>query len=765
MKKLTIFLSLFLGCFWLFGSLDYPEIYRGKRPELLSKFFTSAQLDNSLLKVPKEKELNTFRFDQSAQLNPLWLRIYTGEARDLPDSIQQTDDGGYIVIGTTSTFTQVMRNIFLLKLSPIGGIEWQQSYTGGEWTYARGCQQTSDGGYTITGRVGGVVGSGLSEVFVLKLSPNGDIEWGGAYGGIYGEAGCSIQQTSDGGYIVAGVSTSFAGYTPEGDFDWNVWLLKLSPSGDIEWQRAYGGNDFESDWCWKRQQPTVQQTSDGGYVLATDTESFGAGDADIWVLKLFSNGDIEWQRTYGGESWETLGRGTTIHETEDRGYIIAGNTWSFGSEFSDVWVLKLSSSGDIEWQRTYGGESGGEIPQCIQLTSDGGYIIVGGTTSFGVGDVDFFLLKLSPSGDIEWQRTVGRNGFDDARDVQQTSDEGYVVAGVTSPGTGAWNEYFNFLIVKISSNGEIGADAEFAGISDFTVADTYVLPSDTSIIPADTDGSTFNINFVPEFSGFSSELLSWNLNQPPDNVSFKREVNRSLFRGEAWNTISWEQDPYNSQFVIAEHRVYRKHAEDDEEYQLIGSASGTALEYVDGYLDLADDFVYVVTSVDSDGNESPKSGPVSASNSINKIESSNTTVSGTSTSSSNKRVTRAAKDISPRKDKKIISEPIIVRSKQFSQDRNQTQNLVQPPLNVLLTRGEASQTIHWKHREQNVAEYRIYRKYAGEDDESYRLIGSVPGNVQAYAVYASATDEKLIFAVTAVDVNSNESEKSNPIRN
>ncbi len=755
LKKLTIFLILFLGCLWLYGSLDYPKTYNRKRPELLSKFFTSPQLSDQWLKVPKEKELRTFRFDQPAQPNPLWVRIYTVDSPWVRGYIQQTDDGVYIALSDGKTY--------LLKLSPSGDIDWQQGYRAEGSTGLYGFQQTSDGGYIIIGRISSDV---LSEIFVLKLSSNGDIEWQRAYGGVWGESGESIQQTSDGGYIVAGITTTWGGVAPDGSFDWNVWLLKLSPIGDIEWQRLYGGDDHESDWLWHRHQPTVQQTSDGGYILAADTKSFGAGIADIWILKLFSNGDIEWQKTYGGEDWETLGRSTTIHQIQDGGYIIAGNTWTYGSGLSDIWILKLSSSGGIEWQRAYGG-SGSEVPSCIRLTSDGGYIIVGGTTSFGAGTFDFLVLKLSSSGDIEWQRTVGREGFDAAWDVQQTSDGGYVVAGVTSPGSGAWDDdLIDLLIVKVSSNGEIGIDSEFVGSSSFTAADTYVLPSDTSIIPTDTDGNTFDFNFVTESSSFSSELLSWNLNQPPENVSLTREVNRSLFRGEAWNTISWEQDPYNSQFVIADYRVYRKDAEDDEEYQLTGNVSGSAFEYVDGYLDLADDFVYVVTSVDSDGNESPKSRPISAIESTSSIESSNTAVSGTSTSSSdNKKVKVTRKDTKVPSQPKTISKDILVSSTLRYNNPDKSQTLIQPPANVSFIRGEASQTIHWKHREQNVAEYRIYRKYAGEDDESYMLIGSVPGNVQAYAVYASSANEKLIFTVTAVDVNSNESEKSNPTRN
>ena len=209
-------------------------------------------------------------------------------------------------------------------------------------------------------------------------------QWAKTYGGSKEEYANSIQQTSDGGYIVAGYTKSFgAGET-------DIWVLKLSSNGAIEWHHTSGGINTDKSY-------SIQQTSDGGYIVAGRTASFGAGHYDIWVLKLSSNGAIEWQRTYGGRSSDVA---YSIQQTSDGGYIVAGYTDSFYAGGEAIWVLKLSSDGDIEWQRTYG-DGSFDIAYSIQQTSDGGYIVAGRTTSFGAGSYDIWVLKLSSNGDID----------------------------------------------------------------------------------------------------------------------------------------------------------------------------------------------------------------------------------------------------------------------------------------------------------------------------------------------------------------------------
>jgi hypothetical protein len=286
-------------------------------------------------------------------------------------------------------------------------------------------------------------------------------QWIATYGGEYEEQVHSIQQTSDGGYIVAGRTDSFG----EGQTD--MWVLKLDASGNVSWQKTYGGtsSDFAS---------TIQQTSDGGYIVAGNTYSYSDKEGDIWVLKLDASGNVSWQKTYGGTSSDFA---RTIQQTSDGGYIVAGETWSFGAGSCDAWVLKLDSAGAITWQKTYGG-AGVDQPSSIQQTSDGGYIVAGWTDSFG--DIFFdniWILKLDESGNVSWQKTYRQSGSESERadSIQQTSDGGYIVSGYAI--------YGDAKILKLDSNGDV-QNCSAAGISTPIVWDTYVFPADSSVVPS-----------------------------------------------------------------------------------------------------------------------------------------------------------------------------------------------------------------------------------------------------------------------------------------
>jgi uncharacterized delta-60 repeat protein len=295
-------------------------------------------------------------------------------------SIQQTSDGGYIVGGRDS----LSNYSWILKLSSSGDIEWQKSYDSA-FREVHSIQQASDGGYTIAlGEISYYSSDYHVDSYVVKLSSDGTIEWQKSYGGDSADRSLSMQPASDGGYIVAGGTYSF------GAGNGDVWVLKLASDGSVEWQKSYGGDLREEAY-------SIQQTTDGGYIVAGEAQSFGSGDRDIWVLKLASDGSVEWQKTYGGDSREGA---YSIQQASDGGYIVAGNTESFGVENTDIWVLKLASDGSVEWQKTYGGREEEEASS-IRQTTDGGYIVAGSTDTYGAGWHDILILKLSPNGDID----------------------------------------------------------------------------------------------------------------------------------------------------------------------------------------------------------------------------------------------------------------------------------------------------------------------------------------------------------------------------
>ncbi len=250
-----------------------------------------------------------------------WQKTYN---QGWAHSIQQTSEGGYVATGMN------MGKPWIVKLDANGNIQWQRKYSGILGDLSQSIQQTSEGGYIVAGMMKG-------EAWVLKLNSAGETQWQKTYGTSCVDANFSIQQTREGGYILASVSLTFgAGLT-------DIWIMKLDPNGSIQWQKTYGGSGLELAH-------SVQQTQDGGYVVAGWTDSFGSGDKDAWILKLDANGEIEWQKTYGSSGFDWA---HSVQQTQDGGYMVAGWTDSFGAGNMDMWVLKLDSNGNITWQKYF----------------------------------------------------------------------------------------------------------------------------------------------------------------------------------------------------------------------------------------------------------------------------------------------------------------------------------------------------------------------------------------------------------------------------
>jgi len=278
-----------------------------------------------------------------------------------------------------------------------------------------------------------------------------------------------MAQTSDGGYIVTGaILLIFGEYALKRDF----WIAKLFPNGDVEWQKSYGIGDVPDPYI-ENAAYSVQQTSDGGYIVTGKTESLSN---DFWVLKLSSDGSVEWQKSYGGSNND---RAYSVQQTSDDGYIVAGYTESFGAGSTDFWVLKLSSDGSVEWQKTYGG-SNNDRAVSVQQTSDGGYIVVGLSKIQGQWEADIWILKLFPNGDVDWQRTYEHSYIMEHHLIQQTSDGGYIFAADTiSFGAGGQD----ILVMKLLPDGDIYPSCGLIEELDVIVTETNILPLDTNALP------------------------------------------------------------------------------------------------------------------------------------------------------------------------------------------------------------------------------------------------------------------------------------------
>ncbi len=387
-----------------------------------------------------------------------FAKTYGGAYYDGAYSVQQTSDGGYIVAGYTLSFGAGSADLFLIKTDANGNVIWAKTYGGTSDDRAYSVQQTSDGGYIVAGYTLSF-GAGGYDIFLIKTDANGNVQWAKTYGGTDWDGAYSVQQTSDRGYIVAGFTHSFGA----GGSD--IFLIKTDASGNVIWAKTYGGTNY--DWAY-----SVQQTSDGGYIVAGYTYSFGAGSADLFLIKTDANGNVIWAKTYGGTNYDWA---YSVQQTSDGGYIVAGGTDSFIAGDDDIFLIKTDANGNIIWSKTYGGASN-DSASSVQQTSDGGYIVVGYTNSFGVGLDDIFLIKTDANGNIQWTKTYGGTNYDWAYSVQQTSDGGYIVAGGTASFGAGGADLF---LIKTEANGDIGSCSIIQNVSP-----TVTTPSLTVTTPS-----------------------------------------------------------------------------------------------------------------------------------------------------------------------------------------------------------------------------------------------------------------------------------------
>lgn len=385
-----------------------------------------------------------------------WQKALGGSGGDVAYSIQQTGDGGYIVAGYTGssngdvTLNHGDYDYWIVKLNATGTIQWQKSFGGSFFNFARSIQQTTDGGYIVAGSTnsidGDVIGNhGGYDGWILKLDATGTIQWQKTLGGLFEDGALNVRQTTDGGYIVAGYSGSTDGDVTVNYGGLDYWIVKLNATGTIQWQKTLGGSGRDVAY-------SIEQTTDGGYIVAGSSNSYdgdvsgGFGSYDYWAVKLDATGMIQWEKSFGGS---LIDEAYSIRQTADGGYIVAGNSNS--TDFfignhggDDYWVVKLSEAGVIQWQKTLGG-SGYDHARSIQQTMDGGYIVAGVTYSTD-GDVtgnhgtyDYWIVKLNATGTIQWQKALGGSNDDDAFSIQQTADGGYIVAGISNSSDGGIN--------------------------------------------------------------------------------------------------------------------------------------------------------------------------------------------------------------------------------------------------------------------------------------------------------------------------------------
>ncbi len=390
-----------------------------------------------------------------------WTKTFGGAGVDELRVVKQTSDGGYIlggpsysdISGDKSENSKGGDDYWVVKLDPNGNKIWDKTFGGNDGDILIDIQLTADngyilGGYSLSNSSGDKSenSKGISDYWVVKLDANGNKIWDRTFGGAGSDLLFSLQQTTDGGYILGGFSTSdISGDKSEnskGEQDY--WVIKTDANGNKIWDKTFGGADVD----FLR---SLQQTSDGGYILGGDSKSNISGDKsenshgsfDMWIVKLDANGNKTWDNTIGGAGNDGLDN-HTMQQTSDGGYIIGGYSSSDISGdktenhkgFSDYWVVKLNATGAKIWDKTIGG-SLEENLYSLQQTSEGGYILGGYSNSNISGDKtetsrgghDYWVVKLDGTGNISWDKTIGGADVDILYSLQQTADGGYILGG------------------------------------------------------------------------------------------------------------------------------------------------------------------------------------------------------------------------------------------------------------------------------------------------------------------------------------------------
>jgi len=367
-----------------------------------------------------------------------WKKTFGGSRDDIGATVLQTTDGGYIITGHTSSYGAGGMDIWMIKTDATGNEIWSRTFGGVGDEFVTSVQQTSDDGYIMVG-ITSSYGAGGRDLWMIKTDAKGNKQWDKAFGGSWDDGGISVRQTRDGGYIATGATGSYGPSV--------VWLIKTDARGNKQWDKTL---DFEGEVVGQMSTgSSVLQTSDGGYIVAGDSSK-----ESVLLIKTDAQGNKLWDRIFGGLATDgaSVNANTRLLQTSDGGYIIDSYNSQNGAGGMDIWLIKTDATGNEIWSKTLGGR-GDDFGTTIQQTSDGGYIMTGHTSSYGAGGMDLWLIKTDATGNEIWSKTFGGRGDDFGTTVRQTSDGGYIMTGRTSSyGAGGMDLW----LIKTDASGNVG---------------------------------------------------------------------------------------------------------------------------------------------------------------------------------------------------------------------------------------------------------------------------------------------------------------------
>jgi uncharacterized repeat protein (TIGR01451 family) len=410
-----------------------------------------------------------------------WERSFGMDGVQVANKIIQTSDGNYLVIGNSgspnsnSNISFGMVDFWILKIDNNGNIIWENTFGGSDNDIPYSAKETQDGGFIIAGESSSNDGSlttnnGNSDFWVIKIDSQGSLLWQKNYGGSNDDRASSLSVTTDGSIIVGGTTNSWDGDIVGNHGNNDYWVIKLNNLGDLIWQKPYGGTSTD-------ELKELITTTEGNIVLTGYTSSNNGdvsgnnGESDVWVLKVDINGNIIWQSCYGGNSQEIA---LSLVETIDNNLILCGNTYSNnglvsgnnGSGTSDAWVLKINQNGNLLWQKCFGNTTN-QVAQSIEVTEDGGYIFSGYTDSGGGnisdyngGVYDVWILRMDSLGNEIWENNLGGSGGEAAVSIIKTTEGEYLLTGFSNSNDGdvlsGQSGNINIWVVKFDEPNIIG---------------------------------------------------------------------------------------------------------------------------------------------------------------------------------------------------------------------------------------------------------------------------------------------------------------------
>jgi hypothetical protein len=367
-----------------------------------------------------------------AQGSIAFERTYGGTGWEEAYCVQETRDGGIILAGATSSFGAGTQDVYVVKTDAFGDTLWTHTYGTSFSDIARCIRQTADDGYIVAGNTSG--GATGLDFFLVRTDAGGNEIWRNTFDAGLDETAYCVEPVSDGGFILVGkTQLSFPGLE-SGD----MFVVKTNAAGDSAWSSVMGGDGVE-------EARAVEETPDGGFLVAGTTGSWGAGSLDFYLVRTDSLGGVLWARTYGGPLAESA---YGMCPTFDGGHVLAGSRRNGSDSFFHL--VRLDASADTLWTRTDAGDST-DVAYAVSPTRDGGFVATG-STSNGPGGLDFCQLRTNAHGDRLWRRTYGGANWDVAFDGAQTQDGGYVLGGY-SRSFDSGN--YQFYLVKIMQDSTV----------------------------------------------------------------------------------------------------------------------------------------------------------------------------------------------------------------------------------------------------------------------------------------------------------------------